>query len=207
MKKYHKINGLWKRDTKGKVIDWDEYSKPEFGYLYYNHWMWTEKIDGMNIRVQWDPESSELLLCGRGDNSQIPTPLIAHMREAFPIARLHVAYPDFPLTFYGEGYGGSIQKAGKTYGGQQRFILFDVLVGDSWLERDNLVDVAEKMKLEVVPATFYGSIADARALVQGGLASKLGDFEAEGLVGTPIENLFNRYGERIITKIKAKDFR
>jgi len=39
-----------------------------------------------------------------------------------------------------------------------------------------------------------------------GVKSKFGTFFAEGVVGTPSVPLFTRSGERIIIKIKAKDF-
>lgn len=39
-----------------------------------------------------------------------------------------------------------------------------------------------------------------------GFKSTWGDFQAEGIVARPSVELKNRAGERIITKIKCKDF-
>jgi hypothetical protein len=42
---------------------------------------------------------------------------------------------------------------------------------------------------------------------RGGLKSQWGDFEAEGIVARPKVDLFDRGGNRIICKIKGKDFK
>ncbi len=62
----------------------------------------------------------------------------------------------YPITLYGEGYGGGIQKGGaeytsKTKGGAVNFRLFDVLVGETWLRRADVEDVAEKLGIKCVP--------------------------------------------------------
>mgnify|MGYP001604261791 FL=1 len=53
MIEYHKINSLYKRDPRGKML-FGDYSCPEFEYLQNNEWSFQEKIDGTNIRVRWD---------------------------------------------------------------------------------------------------------------------------------------------------------
>ncbi len=62
----------------------------------------------------------------------------------------------YPIILYGEGYGGGIQKGGseytsKTKGGAVSFRLFDVLVGETWLRRVDVEDVAEKLGIKCVP--------------------------------------------------------
>ena len=42
--------------------------------------------------------------------------------------------------------------------------------------------------------------------VQCGFDSRWGVFGAEGIVARPICELMNRQGERVITKLKCKDF-
>ena len=56
MEKYHKIMTVFKRDpeTKYKTLLMGEWALPEFEYLCCNPWVFTEKIDGTNIRVNWD---------------------------------------------------------------------------------------------------------------------------------------------------------
>ena len=83
MNKYPKIHTMFVRDPENKnriiVGNW---SKPEFDYLRDNKWIFTEKVDGTNIRIHWDGE--KVLMFGKTDNSQIPVPLIHYLQAAFP---------------------------------------------------------------------------------------------------------------------------
>ena len=106
----------------------------------------------------------------------------------------------------GEGYGAKIQKGGGNYRSDQDFVLFDVKVGDFWLRRADVVDVASKLSLEVVPVIDRGTLRNMIELVQKGFGSEWGDFPAEGIVAKPATELCTRGGRRIITKIKHKDF-
>ena len=110
------------------------------------------------------------------------------------------------ICLYGEGYGGKIQKAGSTYGPQQKFVLFDVKIGDLWLQRGDVHDIANKMGLEVVPIRGMGSLDSMVAVAEAGIHSSWGDFLAEGLVARPEIEMRTRRGDRMITKIKTKDF-
>jgi hypothetical protein len=73
MNQYHKINSLYKRSPDGKKMLFGEYSQPEFEYLADNIWVFTEKVDGTNIRVMWD--GTYLRFGGKTDNAQIPAKL------------------------------------------------------------------------------------------------------------------------------------
>jgi len=107
---------------------------------------------------------------------------------------------------YGEGYGAKIQKGGGNYRQDQDFVLFDVKVGDWWLRRPDVEEVADTLGLDVVPVIEQGTLFDAVSMVRNGLQSTWGDFEAEGIVARPTVDLKMRNGSRIITKIKCLDF-
>ena len=114
------------------------------------------------------------------------------------------------VVIYGEGYGAGIQKGGGDYSPDKKLIVFDVLVGGKWWVSDeNVRDIAGKLGLEVVPSFGEMTLEDATELVRQGFKSKcavnLGK-DAEGLVGRPIETLFDKKGHRLITKLKTKDF-
>ena len=53
MSEYHKIQTLFKRDmsSKHKLLIEGDWTLPEFEFLAGNEWTFTEKVDGMNIRV------------------------------------------------------------------------------------------------------------------------------------------------------------
>lgn len=207
MQKYHKIQTVFLRDpeTKYKTLLEGEYSKPEFEYLRYNEWLFTEKVDGTNIRIGWDGEAASI--GGKTDNAQIP---------AFLLPRLHQISSGMKSTFggdptdvclYGEGYGAKIQKGGGNYiSDGVDFILFDVLIGGIWLERHNVEDIAHSLEVKIAPIMAKGTLLEAVECVKVGIASQVGTRSAEGLVMRPSTELFNRRGERVITKIKCKDY-
>jgi hypothetical protein len=207
MKEYHKIQTVFKRDqnTKFKTLIEGDYSLPVFEYLKDNQWVLTENVDGTNIRVM---VNGGVEFRGKSDNAQIPAFLVDRLRSMFDPQsdKLHEMFPD-GACLYGEGYGEKIQKGGGNYSPTQDFVLFDVKVGEWWLERNNIEDVSIKLGLRVVPVIREGTIAEMVEMAKVGFQSAWGSFEAEGIVSRPKCELVSRNGERIITKIKTRDFR
>jgi len=233
MKPYQKIHSVYKRTPKGMFIRGD-YAAPEVEYLQDLEWVWTEKVDGTNIRIGLEevpvykdepvtmddndpprltagpvPVGVELKyrVKGRTDNAQIPPRLLAAI-EALDLERKLREHFDGPVCLYGEGYGAKIQKGGGNYRPDQGFILFDVTVGQWQLRRKDVVAVAEKLGIDVVPEVFQGTVDEALELVdrEEGVQSAWGCFRAEGLVGIPRVPLYDRKGNRIAVKLKSKDF-
>lgn len=201
MNKYPKIDSIFKRDEKGIFI-FDEYACDEFAYLANNEWVWTEKVDGMNMRIIY--KDREIIYRGRTDNSQIPPQLIERLNELFDVDKFREMF-QCDVCLYGEGYGNKIQKTGQLYKDYQDFVLFDVFIDGWWLERKNVEEIAKSLGIEVVAVIMVGTLWNAVESVKKGFKSKWGDFIAEGLVGVPSTPLYTRKGERIITKIKHKD--
>lgn len=55
------------------------------------------------------------------------------------------------VVVYGEAYGGSCQKMSYMYGPELRFIVFDVLINNIWLDVPTMDEVATRLEQEVVP--------------------------------------------------------
>jgi hypothetical protein len=201
---YHKINSVFKRDEKTRRF-LDEFSTPELEFLKDNLWEFTEKIDGMNTRVMWD--GVRVSFGGKTDNAQMPTKLLEKLRLIFTEDKLREVFGlTEKVVLYGEGFGVNIQSGGKYLKDGVDFILFDVLVGDWWLVREAVEDIAKKLDIKVVKVVGEGTLFDAVELAKKGFKSEFGDFVAEGIVLRPKVQLFSRKGERIITKVKYKDF-
>ncbi len=203
MEPYSKIQSLFKRD--GRKLT-KEYSRPEFEYLKDNTWIFTEKVDGTNIRIM-SLSSGEVVFADRTNNANIPAKLLEWLIKKFP-PHSHLAkqFPDGGC-LYGEGYGAGIQKGGGNYIETQEFVLFDVKVGKWWLEQKNIEDVAVKLGISIVPIVGEGNLDTMISYVKDDFASFWGHFVAEGIVARPKVTLLQRDGERIITKLKCKDFK
>lgn len=206
MKEYHKIQTVFLRDpaTKYKTLRLGLWSKPEFEFLKENTWVFTEKVDGTNIRVQWD--GSTITFAGKTDRANTPKFLLETLENMFQSDTF--ALHEFPpMCLYGEGYGAKIQKGGGNYiPGGVSFIVFDILVDGIWLERHNVEDIADKLDIKVVPIVGKGKLLDGIEMVRNGYKSRLRETPPEGLVMRPEIEMLNRRGERVITKIKMKDF-
>ena len=212
MKQYHKIQTIFKRTQEKpcKIIE-GLYSLPEFEYLKDNAWTFTEKVDGTNIRIMLETNlhpygQSSLKIGGKTDNASIPTFLYDKLNNMFSVSELTEQFPD-GVCLYGEGYGAKIQKGGGNYiSDGVDFVLFDVKVGEYWLSRNTVDEIASELNIKSVPIIGEGTLQDAIEICRKGFKSQWGDFIAEGIVARPKTELFTRNGNRIITKIKCKDF-
>jgi hypothetical protein len=201
---YHKIETLYVRDEITHKVDPSRLKNRTYSLV--KSWIWTEKIDGTNIRCIW--ENGILRFGGKTDNAQIHADLVRWLYENVPTSTMSNVFPEGNVVIYGEGYGAGIQKGGN-YSLTKKLIVFDVLVdGKWWLSWENTCDVAAKIGLDVVPFVGEMTLEEATVMVQAGFPSLLnnGAAMAEGLVGRPAETLFDKKGARLIVKIKTKDF-
>lgn len=208
MTEYHKIETLFERDTNGtkKLIE-GAFRNDAVKYLANNDWYFTEKIDGTNIRIHWDGHKVEF--AGRTDKAQIPKPLMDYLNNTFGSVEAEEMFEqkfgETDVILFGEGYGPGIQKGG-AYRDDVSFILFDVQIGDTWLKRDSVEDIATAFGIDVVPIIFIGNLWQAVDYVKTKPKSTIGTANMEGLVGRPLTEMLDRMGKRVIVKIKVCDF-
>lgn len=217
MSEYHKIETLYERDEQTHRLKQPLVLKNRV-YGLLKSWHFTEKVDGTNIRCIW---RGRVTFFGKSDNAQLHTDLLRWLEAHVTEEAFLRAFPpredgrEQSIILYGEGYGAGIQKGGGDYSPEKRFILFDVVVQDPmtcidwWLSDDNVRDVGQKMGLEVVPSFGEMTLEDATEMVRAGIQSRCAVSpakQAEGLVGRPLEALFDKKGHRLIVKLKTKDF-
>lgn len=208
MTEYHKIETLFEPDINGtkKLID-GAFRNEAVRYLANNDWFFTEKIDGTNIRIHWDGHKVEF--AGRTDRAQIPKPLMEYLTNTFSSMEAEEMFEqkfgETEVILFGEGYGPGIQKGG-AYRSDISFILFDVLIGDTWLKRDSVEDIATAFGIDIVPIVFVGDIKEAIDFVKTKPKSTIGTANMEGVVGRPVVEMKDRLGKRVIVKIKVCDF-
>jgi hypothetical protein len=213
MSEYHKIDTLFERDERF-IVDPEKLKHPVISTI--SVWDVTEKIDGTNVRVMMDGEGN-VTFGGRTDRAQMPVDLMQYLTRTFTPEKMKTAFQieDQPLSsvvLYGEGYGAGIQKGGY-YRADKAFRLFDVLVGGKWwLDWANTCDVASKLGIATVPYLGRWTLPEIVNGVRNGVTSVVANEEngkdavAEGIVARPIETLFDKKGNRLIIKLKTKDF-
>jgi len=210
MYEYAKIETVFNRDLETHKLILGKWRLPEFEYLQNNRWLFTEKIDGTNIRIGIEKKPDDtfsFLIGGRTDKAQMYGPLLNRLNELFTLEKMLEVFPDADnVTLYGEGYGPGIQKSGKFYSDHCDFILFDIRIGNWWLKWVDVVATADKFGIKHAPVRGVGTLNEAIDLIRNPIPSQLGEAVAEGLVLRPIVDLMMRNGQRVIAKIKTEDF-
>lgn len=202
--------------NKGKIILGD-FSCEEFKYLYDNLWDATEKVDGTNMKLVYYPIKHTISVEGKTEYAQ-------NMCGSFDVVKsigenilpkLQIEFTDDRFVegdyviIYGEAYGGKIQGGGR-YSDDVKFIAFDIKVADWYLTRSVARDICERLGLQFVPYKGKMTLKEAEEMVKNGFVSEVSEDKtllAEGLVLTPSCELKNRRGDRVIVKVKYKDYK
>ena len=211
MNKYTKIETIFERDMEGskKLIE-GKFRNKAVEFLKDNQWICTEKIDGMNIGIFWD--GHKVSYQGRTERAQIPAHLMNKLIEMFGGETneelFEQKFGEQQVILFGEGYGAKIQKVGEDYRLDVSFILFDVYFPetDIWLKREGIEDIAKTFGIEAVPIILKGTLQEAVDYVKKNPKSTIGVADMEGLVCKPAVDMLDRIGNRIIVKVKVRDF-
>lgn len=212
--KYPKIQTLYKRDssTKRNVIIPGDFSRLEFDNI--KRWLVLEKIDGTNIRIGLNEDGTRSI-GGRTDNAQIPAHLFEHLDKTFPVELLHETFnpkgdgtwPE--VTIFGEGFGPKIQKGGGDYADSPSFRIFDIVIGNWWMNWEQVEEIAFALGVPTTPIIRADwDLSAIEPYVMGGFVSLVPGSKkiAEGVICRTDPYLFNRRGERVMFKLKVKDY-
>ena len=88
--------------------------------------------------------------------------------------------------------------------------MFDVAINGKYLSRDNVNEIATYFNIKSVPVLFTGVLEEGIKYVKSNPTSVIAKDKTlpmEGLVARPAVELYNSNGERIIVKIKYRDFK
>jgi hypothetical protein len=212
MIEYPKILAPFKRSTdkttRNRMI-YGHWVDPAMEFLAGCQWNWTEKIDGTNIRVHWD--GHKVTYGGRTENAQIPVKLLHRLDRIFTEELFEAEFGASEMTLFGEGFGAGIQNGGRYTEGPfqepHEFNLFDVMIDGFWLQRANLFDVANRLGVTTVPDNGQATLMDMITTLsrQDYFSAYNTTLVAEGMVGRPAVQMFDRMGQRIGVKLKHKD--
>jgi len=175
-----------------------------------------EKVHGTSCHIRWDGTQMHLFSGGCAGES-----FAKCFDKPALTAKLLEIFGDKPACVYGEGYGGKEQGMRDTYGATLCFIVFDVQIGEHWLDLLGAVDVATKLGLEFVPYERIPATVEAMNAARdkpsevavrrgcGGNTDKYGFCPpiSEGVVLRPIYRIYGENGERICCKHKREEFK
>ena len=213
--KYAKFSSPFKKDEKFKNM------MDENQYLPEGRWIKTEKIDGTNIRIILtkpdDINKREILI---GSRKLILNPddkssnIYYDCLKEVNLNKLNEYFDDINSTIiiYGEGYGAGIQKGGK-YSSKKNFRIFDIRIGEAYQDYEYIKKVCIDNQLNIVPVLgvvryidYTSCVNDLKQFKETLLKEGSGG-KPEGIVYKFEPVLLNKYKERLIFKIKFKDFR
>lgn len=166
-----------------------------------------EKIHGTSAHICWIDE--KVILFSGGEKHEKFSKLFNEDKLGNKFKELF----DCDVVIYGEAYGGKCQGMSETYGKELKFVVFDVKVGDNWLDVPIAFDVTRKLGLEFVSynkiKTTLTAIDKQRDLpsmqaFRNGIEE---DKLREGVVLRPLIELKKNNGNRIIVKHKRDEFK
>lgn len=190
-----------------------QYRTKEIAYLWANPWTVKRKLDGENIRIYWNGEQA--LWNGKTNKFQCSAEFQDYMNSTF----LEEIFEDKfgrekEVYIYGEKVGPKTQ--GNELGlDKDELVIFDVEINGTFLNKDDIMDVASCFGIKSVYDYMDGalaSIGEAINPIESNLEYFINEVAEgelsgwEGIVCTPACNIKDHNGKRIIVKIKNKDY-
>lgn len=213
--KYSKLSSPFKKDE--KHINTEELSQ----YLPKGQWLKTEKIDGTNIRIiitKPDEKGEREVLIGSRtlilNEADKGSKQFLHCIKEVNLFKLKEYFKEVNSTIiiYGEGYGAGVQKGGM-YAKEKNYRVFDIRIGEAYQDFEYVKKVCIDNQLNLVPLMTEVSEITYKECVNSlknfthTLINEGDGGQPEGFVYKFDPVLLNKYGERLIFKVKHKDFR
>lgn len=182
------------------------YREKEYYTLAYTFWHYKRKLDGENIRVYWNGEQA--LWNGKSNNFQCNAEFSEYMNSTFIEEIFEEKFGrDASVYLFGEHMGPKVQGNELSLENHE-FVLYDVNINGTWLSAEQIVEIATYFNIRTCYDFMDGEIRNfVGSLPQ--LIERVHDGEFkdwEGIVATPLIELRNQKNQRIITKIKNKDY-
>jgi hypothetical protein len=169
-----------------------------------------EKIHGTSAHLSWSWKDKKIKYFSGGESYERFIKLFDYN---FLVDKFSELFIDSNITIYGEAYGGKQQGMANTYGKELKFIAFDVLINDLWLEVPKAESICNNLNIEFVDYTKVSTdlkSLDAERDKPSTQAKRNGIVDSkvrEGVVLRPLVELTMKNGERIIAKHKRDEFK
>lgn len=179
----------------------EAYRSPLLAYLAESPWAYSRKLDGENIRIQWNGEQA--LWNGKSNAFQCNAEFTEYMNNTFLEEIFEEKFGrDKIVTLFGEKMGPKTQ--GNELGlKKDAVVLYDVNVNGTWLKPVDVMAIAEYFS---VRSLWKGKdhASTLRELISRCANGEFKDWE--GIVATPLVEMRDQGGHRVIVKIKNKDY-
>jgi hypothetical protein len=165
-----------------------------------------EKIHGTSAHISWKEDKLSFFSGGAKHPAFLSLFDQLALRSQLDLSGIK------SLTFFGEAYGGNVMKMKQTYGDTLKFVVFEVKVGEYWLNVPAAAELAKQFGFDFVPYCRIDTTLEALDAVMKSpsvQAIKLGmgnNHTREGVVLRPIEEM-TANGGRVIAKHKNPDFK
>lgn len=223
---YPKIYTLYERNP-DHSINIDKLSRSEFGLI--NTWQVTEKLNGRNIRILLKQDGN-IEFSGRRDvkrmSEQIPQKMMDYLSVIFTPEKMQAVFWRYvkgifqnpEVCVYVEGLGSELATGSGIYcpGKSVSVRLIDCFINPWWIERPLLEEFGRKLGIKCTPLldtihTLPQTRDDLEKIIKISHVSTEDNNNflgiAEGIVARTKPLLFNRKGERLMWKLKFKDFK
>ncbi len=191
-----------------------------------------EKIHGTSAHLMYNPKTKKLTFFSGGEKHDKFIALFNQEELKSKLEAMDLPI-DKTITVFGEAYGGSQQGMSETYGKFLKFIVFDVQIGNCWLDVPKAEKIAKNLGLEFVhyvkvstdlkeldaqrDAPSVQAIRNGVSYYETKLDTSVPDGvngptlinpkKREGVVLRPLIEVTKNNGSRVICKHKGDDFR
>lgn len=175
-------------------------------YLRHSDWCYKRKLDGENQRVWWNGE--QVVWNGKSNAYNCKQDWVDYMNNTFQEELFEEIFGrDRDVMLYGERMGQKVQE-NELGLDHTEFILFDVCVNGQFLGQDAINEIGHRLGINTCFDFMQGAdMLYVDTLDNLILACERGDFKDwEGIVAQPMIELRDQKGERIVTKIKTRDY-
>lgn len=191
-----------------RLVDKTIYAKPWMTIFYEENALMyaSEKIDGTNVGIKWDGDRVSFV--GHTDKSTFCPRYLAYLNERFGTPQfesvLEEVFGEQSAFIFGEGVSKDYSHHYGYPDGE--FIMYDICCDGKFWNRDPVHNVSKKFGM-MCPHEELMPFMDAIEFVQSRPYSWLDPtHRMEGLVLRPRVELFTNNGDRVICKVKVRDF-
>ena len=200
-----KCKTLFRRGDDFKVTD--ELTDPRFWQI--GNWVATKKMDGTSVIISiHNGVDGGYSFHGRTAKSQFTPAMQQFLDDAASEALFSLAdHGVYQADIYAELFGEGIQ--GNPHGMEGMHLrVFDVRIGDFWLDWENVEDVAVKAGLLPVDVLMVGSTESIVEYIKSYAQHKGDDIPYfEGVVARTDPLLYDNQGNRMMWKLKVSDYK